>query len=299
MPHGSISFIYQIQSCQHILIADDDSSPPSIPALTAKGFVRWQAIQTLLDPPTHVPVIQYALRNWNLKHPEHGTPFPVDLPANAFPTETDADTDAWYFNCATRLREQASRAQEFIAFQNHLASPTQQQTRRDSPYPMPRTVRRTPTTPIPPKRSGSRLRDNYNAPESPSMARPRRTTSRPGSRPSSRHSAHELRSHRSRNFDDGPQQSRQSRESSRERSGKGRWGRAFHGSDDENKLGNKDYSKYDGSTAGNSRSTTYDAVWRPRRMSGPIAAPEPPISPMEDVKGKGVDGPWAERRLSL
>ncbi|KAK0634228.1 hypothetical protein B0T14DRAFT_87431 [Immersiella caudata] len=107
MPHQAISFIYQVQSCQHALISDNDSALPTIPALTANGFVRWQAIQILLDPQNQVPVMQYAVENWNLKHPDDETLFPTHLASSAFPAETDPDTDFWHQRCANTLREQA------------------------------------------------------------------------------------------------------------------------------------------------------------------------------------------------
>jgi len=97
MPPQSISFIYQVQGCQHILVQPgSDTEAPTIPALTTKGFVRWQSIQILLEPQTHVPIMQYAVKNWALKNPNDGTPFPTDLPREAFPLETDADTDLWH-----------------------------------------------------------------------------------------------------------------------------------------------------------------------------------------------------------
>ncbi|KAK3341224.1 hypothetical protein B0T25DRAFT_334943 [Lasiosphaeria hispida] len=109
MSAESISFVYQVQGCQHYLLpTDNDFIAPSIPALTVKGFVRWQAIQILLEPQIHVPVIQFAVRNWALKNPDDGTPFPPDLPKEAFPQEPDPDTDLWYQSCAVRLREEAT-----------------------------------------------------------------------------------------------------------------------------------------------------------------------------------------------
>lgn len=105
----SIACIYQIQACRFILVQGiDDTEIPSIPALTRKGFVRFEAIQILLDPGTHVPLIQFAVRNWNLKHPDNGTPFPPDLPTDSFPSEPDPDTDRWHQNCGRRLRDLAT-----------------------------------------------------------------------------------------------------------------------------------------------------------------------------------------------
>lgn len=108
MPRQSISFIYQVEGCQHILLQEKDTEAPSIPALTPKGFVRFQSIQILLDPQSHTPVMQYAVRNWALKNPDTGVLFPADLPADAFPLDTDPDADRWHQTCAIKLREQAT-----------------------------------------------------------------------------------------------------------------------------------------------------------------------------------------------
>lgn len=94
------------------LPGDDDYSAPSVPALTEKGFVRWQGIQLLLEPQVHVPVLQFAVRNWALKHPDTGVPFPADLPSSALPTETDIECDKWHQSCAVKLREEATPKEE-------------------------------------------------------------------------------------------------------------------------------------------------------------------------------------------
>ena len=112
MPHPSISIVYQGLGCQHSLLPNgDDYAAPSIPALTVKGFVRWQAIQTLLGPQTQVPVLQFIAANWDLKHPDTGTPLPSDLPSEAFPSETDPDTDRWHQECANQARMKAAEAE--------------------------------------------------------------------------------------------------------------------------------------------------------------------------------------------
>ena len=113
MPHSAISTVYQGLGCQHSLLPthDDDFAPPSIPALTTKGFVHWQTIQTLLGPQTQVPVLRFAAANWSLKHPDTGTPLPVDLPNEAFPSEADADTDRWHRECARISRSKAAEAE--------------------------------------------------------------------------------------------------------------------------------------------------------------------------------------------
>lgn len=94
--------------CQHTLqpVPNDDFQPPCIPALTISGFVRWQCYQLLLAPSLHVPVIQYAVDNWGLKHPRTGEPFPAPLPAMAFPTEPDELTKKWFEDKSENLRRQ-------------------------------------------------------------------------------------------------------------------------------------------------------------------------------------------------
>ncbi|KAI1475648.1 hypothetical protein F4774DRAFT_396304 [Daldinia eschscholtzii] len=112
-PFKSISYIWQALGVQHTLQPTDDPfEEPSVPALTLKGFVRWEAIQILLEPQEHVPFMQFAVRNWALVHPDTGKPFPPDLPAEAFPAECDPETDAWHKECARRLREEATPKDE-------------------------------------------------------------------------------------------------------------------------------------------------------------------------------------------
>lgn len=109
MPHSSLSVIWQVTGCQHTLQpTHDDFAPPTIPALTMRGFSRWESLEILLGPEEHVPFMQYAVRNWSLKHPETGEAFPPDLPADVFPAETDMDVDRWHKSCATRLRSEAA-----------------------------------------------------------------------------------------------------------------------------------------------------------------------------------------------
>ncbi|KAJ8129498.1 hypothetical protein O1611_g4135 [Lasiodiplodia mahajangana] len=109
-PDRTISYIWQALGVQHTLqpIPDNDFVPPSIPALTLRGFVRWQSLQILLGPEEHVPYLQYAVAHWNLKHPFTGDPFPTDLPATAFPAVCDAAVDEWHKACGEKLREAAT-----------------------------------------------------------------------------------------------------------------------------------------------------------------------------------------------
>ncbi|KAI2604382.1 uncharacterized protein GGS25DRAFT_458797 [Hypoxylon fragiforme] len=112
-PYKSISYIWQALGVQHTLQPTENLfEPPSIPALTLSGFVRWETIQILLEPQEHVPFMQFAVRNWVLVHPDTGRPFPVDLPTEAFPTESDPETDAWHKQCARKLRDEATPKDE-------------------------------------------------------------------------------------------------------------------------------------------------------------------------------------------
>ncbi|ROT35007.1 hypothetical protein SODALDRAFT_321091 [Sodiomyces alkalinus F11] len=111
MPHASISYIWQVTGCQHSLqpIPGNDFDPPSVPALTLRGFVRWESIEILLGPEEHVPFIQYAMKHWKLKHPDTGEPFPPDLPKEAFPLKPDNEVDRWHKQCAEKLRQEATK----------------------------------------------------------------------------------------------------------------------------------------------------------------------------------------------
>ncbi|KAI1740342.1 hypothetical protein F4680DRAFT_116442 [Xylaria scruposa] len=113
-PDRTLSYIWQALGVQHTLqpTPDNDFAQPSIPALTLRGFVRWESLQILLGPEEHVPYLQYAVANWNLKHPYTGEPFPVDLPAEAFPPVCDAAVDDWHRACGERLREAATPNEE-------------------------------------------------------------------------------------------------------------------------------------------------------------------------------------------
>lgn len=109
--------MWQVTGCQHSLVQppNKDYSPPTIPALSLKGFSRWEALEILLGPEEHVPFIQYAVRNWSLKHPVTGEAFPADLPVSVFPAQADTDVDKWHKSCAAQLWQEASteeRAEE-------------------------------------------------------------------------------------------------------------------------------------------------------------------------------------------
>ncbi|POR36116.1 Uncharacterized protein TPAR_03690 [Tolypocladium paradoxum] len=113
MPHSSISYIWQVTGCQHSLQpTHNDFETPSIPALTFRGFSRWESLEILLGPEEHVPFMQYAAKNWCLKHPETGEDFPCDLPADAFPAQADMEVDRWHKSCADRLKSEAASSAE-------------------------------------------------------------------------------------------------------------------------------------------------------------------------------------------
>ncbi|OAA62211.1 hypothetical protein ISF_05220 [Cordyceps fumosorosea ARSEF 2679] len=109
MPDSSISYIWQVTGCQHTLQpTDNDYAPPSIPALTPRGFCRWESVEILLGPEEHVPFLQFAVKNWNLRHPETGESFPPDLPSDVFPSEADEKVDLWHKACGERLTREAA-----------------------------------------------------------------------------------------------------------------------------------------------------------------------------------------------
>ncbi|RPA95142.1 hypothetical protein L873DRAFT_1699005 [Choiromyces venosus 120613-1] len=97
-PPEKLSGIYTTLGCNHTLqpIPDDDFVPPSIPALTPRGFAIWQTIQLLLDPEEHVPYLQEAVRKFQLANPETGELFPKSIPNEAFPSKPDEETVKWH-----------------------------------------------------------------------------------------------------------------------------------------------------------------------------------------------------------
>ncbi|KAI1115714.1 hypothetical protein F5Y14DRAFT_112672 [Nemania sp. NC0429] len=109
-PDRTLSYIWQALGVQHTLqpTPDNDFAAPSVPALTLRGFVRWQSIQVLLGPEEHVSYLQYAVKNWNLRNPNTGDSFPADLPATAFPAVCDPAVDEWHKACGEKLREAAT-----------------------------------------------------------------------------------------------------------------------------------------------------------------------------------------------
>ncbi|KAE8450638.1 hypothetical protein EG329_005982 [Mollisiaceae sp. DMI_Dod_QoI] len=108
-PNPSISWIYASIGCQHSLQpTNDDFQPPCIPALTTRGFVRWQSIEILLGPEEHVPFIQNAVRDFGIRHPDTGELFPAPVPKEAFPLVPDPEIEKWHDQCAQELRKRAT-----------------------------------------------------------------------------------------------------------------------------------------------------------------------------------------------
>ncbi|KAL3958471.1 hypothetical protein ACCO45_006633 [Purpureocillium lilacinum] len=101
MTHPSIAYVWQRRL-----------RTPSIPALTFRGFSRWESLEILLGPEEHVPFLQYAVKNWALKHPDTGEDFPPELPATVFPTQPNVEVDRWHKSCADRLKSEAASSAE-------------------------------------------------------------------------------------------------------------------------------------------------------------------------------------------
>ncbi|KAH0595383.1 hypothetical protein MHUMG1_06558 [Metarhizium humberi] len=85
---------------------------PSKPALTFRGFSRWESLEILLRPEEHVPFLQFAVKQWSLKHPETGQDFPINLPSNCFPTQPDREVELWHKACADALWTAADNDEE-------------------------------------------------------------------------------------------------------------------------------------------------------------------------------------------
>ena len=113
-PPSSVGFIYKSLGCFHSLQPGNDPfQSPTIPALTAQGFVRWQTVQLLLGPEEHVPYLQEAVRKLELVNPGEGGPFPKVLPAECLPAHPDRDMLRWHESVGEKLRlESEGRAKD-------------------------------------------------------------------------------------------------------------------------------------------------------------------------------------------
>lgn len=111
-PHPTLSFIYQSLGCFHTLQPTADAFvPPSVPALTSEGYVRWQTIQLLLGPDEHVPYLQQALKRFDIVNPVASEVFPKVLPREAFPAVPDEEMTKWH-ECVRELLEQEAESEQ-------------------------------------------------------------------------------------------------------------------------------------------------------------------------------------------
>ncbi len=110
---ASLSFIYQSLGCFHTLQPEKDPhQPPTIPALTPQGFVRWQTVQLLLEPQEHVPFLQEAVKRFELTNPTDGEPFPSILPREALPSKPDQEMTEWHDAVSEKLMLEAQASQD-------------------------------------------------------------------------------------------------------------------------------------------------------------------------------------------
>lgn len=132
---ASLSFIYQSLGCYHTLQPERDPyTPPTIPALTPAGFVRWQTVQLLLEPEEHVPFLQEAVKRFDLTNPADGTPFPSILPKESLPCQPDMEMVEWHENVAEKLmlEAQASAARAMPPRPNLALSDIDLESSRDT-----------------------------------------------------------------------------------------------------------------------------------------------------------------------
>lgn len=109
---ASLSFIYQSLGCYHTLQpVQDPFRPPTVPALTPQGFVRWQTVQLLLQPEEHVPFLQAAVKRFDITNPIDGGPFPRILPKEALPCRPDIEMTEWHEKVSQTLMLEARISQ--------------------------------------------------------------------------------------------------------------------------------------------------------------------------------------------
>ena len=58
--------------------------------------MRWQTIQLLLGPAEHVPILQDAVKRFDIINPQSREPFPKHLPSEAFPARPDPHMTRWH-----------------------------------------------------------------------------------------------------------------------------------------------------------------------------------------------------------
>lgn len=72
--------------------------------------MTWQTIQLLMWPEQTVPVLQNALKQYDITDPVDGTLFPKVLPTEAFPDKPDQDMLDWYDKVSEHLKRNAERS---------------------------------------------------------------------------------------------------------------------------------------------------------------------------------------------
>ncbi|KAL8746711.1 MAG: hypothetical protein Q9190_001304 [Brigantiaea leucoxantha] len=111
-PQASLSFIYQKLGCYHTLQPEKDPyTAPSTPALTPLGFVRWQTVQLLLEPDEHAPILQEAVKRFDITNPVDGIGFPSLLPREALPFAPDLKMVTWHEGIARKLQLESDVSQ--------------------------------------------------------------------------------------------------------------------------------------------------------------------------------------------
>ncbi|KAJ2893247.1 hypothetical protein MKZ38_008861 [Zalerion maritima] len=110
-PSKDLSNMWAVMGYEHYIIQpnNDVHARPSVPALTLAGFVKWQSMQLLVDPAENVPVLQKAVKEYGLRNPDTGEPFPTELPRSCLPAEPDPKTCQWEDRCGDELRKQSRR----------------------------------------------------------------------------------------------------------------------------------------------------------------------------------------------
>lgn len=59
-----------------------------------------------------MPFIQNAVKNFAIRNPDTGEPFPLDLPKEAFPPKADPEIEKWHNQCAEKLRQRSTPNEE-------------------------------------------------------------------------------------------------------------------------------------------------------------------------------------------
>lgn len=70
--------------------------------------MRWQTVQLLLGPEEHVPLLQKAVKSFEITHLGDGSEFPKVLPKTAFPSKPDSVMMRWHDGVSEKLRLEAA-----------------------------------------------------------------------------------------------------------------------------------------------------------------------------------------------